>query len=103
MERKRLGNDEAVAAARSVVYDHYNIEHGENRELMESVAVSAASPALGADREFALGAPRRRDQDDSRPTCRRGLAAHAEPQSRGAIHKIRPAVAGRSNLVDRCG
>jgi hypothetical protein len=101
LERKRLGSDEAVAAARSVVYDHYNIEHGENRELMESVAVSAAGPALGADRE--LGTARRRDQDDSRPTCRRGLAAHAEPQSRGAIHKIRPAVAGRSNLVDRCG
>jgi hypothetical protein len=33
-----LGSDEAVAAARSVVYDHYNIEHRENWELMESVA-----------------------------------------------------------------
>ena len=29
---------EALAAARSVVYDHYNIEHGENWELLESVA-----------------------------------------------------------------
>lgn len=38
MERKRLGSDEAVAAARSVVYDPYNIEHGDNWELMESVA-----------------------------------------------------------------
>jgi Family of unknown function (DUF6445) len=38
LERKRLGSDEAVAAARSVVYDHYDIEHGENWELMESVA-----------------------------------------------------------------
>jgi hypothetical protein len=38
LERKRLGSDEAVAAARSVVYDRYNIEHGENWELMESVA-----------------------------------------------------------------
>jgi Family of unknown function (DUF6445) len=38
LERKRLGSDEAEAAARSVVYDHYNIEHGENWELMESVA-----------------------------------------------------------------
>jgi hypothetical protein len=38
LERKRLGSDETVTAARSVVYDHYNIEHGENWELMESVA-----------------------------------------------------------------
>ena len=38
LERKRLGSDEAVAAARSVVYDEYNIEHGDNWELMESVA-----------------------------------------------------------------
>jgi hypothetical protein len=29
---------EALAAARSVVYDYYNIEHGENWELLESVA-----------------------------------------------------------------
>ena len=29
---------EAVAAARSVVNDHYNVEHGENWELLESVA-----------------------------------------------------------------
>jgi hypothetical protein len=34
LERKRLGSDEAVAAARSVVYDHYNIEHGENWERL---------------------------------------------------------------------
>jgi hypothetical protein len=33
-----LGGDEAVAATRSVVYDHDNIEHRENWELMESVA-----------------------------------------------------------------
>ena len=33
-----MGSDEAVAAARSVVYDHCNIEHAENWELMESVA-----------------------------------------------------------------
>jgi Family of unknown function (DUF6445) len=38
LERKRLGSDQAVAAARSVVYDKYNIEHGDNWELMESVA-----------------------------------------------------------------
>lgn len=38
LERKRLGSDEAVAAACSVVYDQYNIEHGDNWELMESVA-----------------------------------------------------------------
>jgi hypothetical protein len=44
LERKRLGSDEAVAAARSVVYDHYNIEHGENWELMESVAGLRARP-----------------------------------------------------------
>jgi hypothetical protein len=31
-----------------------------------------------------------------------GVAAHAEPHSRGA-NKIRPAAAGRSNLVARCG
>jgi len=38
LERKRLGSDEAVAAASSVVYDQYNIEHGDNWELMESIA-----------------------------------------------------------------
>jgi hypothetical protein len=38
LERKRLGSDQAVAAARSVVYDPYNIEHGDNWELMESIA-----------------------------------------------------------------
>jgi hypothetical protein len=38
LERKRLGSDQAVAAASSVVYDQYNIEHGDNWELMESVA-----------------------------------------------------------------
>ena len=37
-ERERLGSDEAVAAASSVVYDPYNIEHSDNWELMESVA-----------------------------------------------------------------
>jgi hypothetical protein len=37
-ERKRLGGDHAVAAAREVVYDAYNIEHGDNWELMESIA-----------------------------------------------------------------
>jgi hypothetical protein len=37
-ERKRLGSEEAIAAAKSVVYDAYNIEHGDNWELMESVA-----------------------------------------------------------------
>lgn len=37
-ERQRLGGDEGVAAARSVVYDPYNIEHGDNWELMESIA-----------------------------------------------------------------
>ena len=44
LERKRLGSDEAVAVARSIVYDHYNIEHGENWELMESVAGLRARP-----------------------------------------------------------
>lgn len=38
LERKRLGSDQAVADARSVVYDLYNIEHGDNWELVESVA-----------------------------------------------------------------
>lgn len=37
-EHARLGSEEAVAAAKSVVYDPYNIEHGDNWELMESVA-----------------------------------------------------------------
>ncbi|UMB69013.1 DUF6445 family protein [Mycobacterium paraterrae] len=37
-ERNRLGSDQAVAAARSIVYDPYNVEHGDNWELMESVA-----------------------------------------------------------------
>jgi len=38
LERQRLGSDQAVEDARSVVYDPYNIEHGDNWELMESVA-----------------------------------------------------------------
>jgi hypothetical protein len=37
-ERKRLGSDQAVADAHSVVYDQYNIVHGDNWELMESIA-----------------------------------------------------------------
>lgn len=37
-ERERLGSAEAVAAAKATVYDPYNIEHGDNWELMESVA-----------------------------------------------------------------
>ena len=37
-ERRRLGSNDAVAAASSVVYDPYNIEHSDNWELMESVA-----------------------------------------------------------------
>lgn len=37
-ERRRLGGDAAVEAANAVVYDPYNIEHGDNWELMESVA-----------------------------------------------------------------
>jgi hypothetical protein len=37
-ERARLGSDDALAAARSVVYDPFNVEHGDNWELMESVA-----------------------------------------------------------------
>ena len=60
------------------------LQHRARRKLglMESVAGLRARPwALTAS--SALGAPHRRDQDDSRPTCRRGLAAHAEPQSRG--------------------
>jgi len=38
LERQRLGTDAAVAAAQSIVYDPYNIEHGDNWELMESIA-----------------------------------------------------------------
>ena len=38
LERQRLGSDQAIADARSVVYDPYNIEHGDNWELMESIA-----------------------------------------------------------------
>jgi hypothetical protein len=37
-EVERLGSVEAVEAARSVVYDPYNIEHPDNWELVESVA-----------------------------------------------------------------
>jgi hypothetical protein len=37
-ERKRLGSDQAVEEARSVVYDQYNLVHGDNWELVESVA-----------------------------------------------------------------
>jgi hypothetical protein len=38
LERKRLGGDQAVSAASSVVYDEYNVEHGDNWELIESIA-----------------------------------------------------------------
>jgi hypothetical protein len=38
LERDRLGSDKAVAAASSVVYDEYNVEHADNWELMESIA-----------------------------------------------------------------
>jgi hypothetical protein len=38
LERQRLGSEQAVAAARSVVYDPYNIENGDNWELVESIA-----------------------------------------------------------------
>ncbi len=38
LERRRLGSDEAVNAAEAVVYDRFNIEHGDNWELVESVA-----------------------------------------------------------------
>lgn len=38
IERQRLGSDEAVAAAKSVVYDEYNLVNGDNWELVESVA-----------------------------------------------------------------
>lgn len=38
LERDRLGGDEAVRAAESVIYDSYNLEHADNWELVESVA-----------------------------------------------------------------
>jgi Family of unknown function (DUF6445) len=38
LERQRLGSDDAVSAASAIVYDLYNIEHGDNWELVESVA-----------------------------------------------------------------
>lgn len=38
LESARLGNAETVKAAEAVVYDKYNIEHGDNWELVESVA-----------------------------------------------------------------
>lgn len=38
LEARRLGRAEAVAKAASVVYDPYNIEHGDNWELVESIA-----------------------------------------------------------------
>ncbi|WP_371645329.1 DUF6445 family protein [Streptomyces mirabilis] len=37
-EQARLGSSEAVEAARSVVYDPYNLEHEDNWELIESVS-----------------------------------------------------------------
>jgi len=37
-ETARLGNPETVKAAEAVVYDAYNLEHGDNWELVESVA-----------------------------------------------------------------
>jgi hypothetical protein len=38
LERQRLGSEVAVNSAEAVVYDKYNIEHGDNWELVESVA-----------------------------------------------------------------
>jgi Family of unknown function (DUF6445) len=38
MEAARLGDAETIDAASAVVYDQYNIEHGDNWELVESVA-----------------------------------------------------------------
>jgi hypothetical protein len=38
LEAARLGSREAIQAAEAVVYDPYNIEHGDNWELVESVA-----------------------------------------------------------------
>lgn len=37
-ERARLGSVDAVSSAQSVVYDPFNVEHGDNWELVESVA-----------------------------------------------------------------
>ncbi|MFE9613644.1 DUF6445 family protein [Streptomyces sp. NPDC006012] len=37
-EEARLGSPEAVEAARSVVYDAYNIQHEDNWELIESIS-----------------------------------------------------------------
>ncbi|MFJ8106306.1 DUF6445 family protein [Streptomyces sp. NPDC096132] len=37
-EEARLGSPEAVEAARSVVYDAYNLENGDNWELVESIS-----------------------------------------------------------------
>jgi len=58
-ERKRLGSDEAVAAARSVVYDQYNIEHGETgsgwsplRASRQSLMSRNCSPAPKFDRIY---------------------------------------------------
>jgi Family of unknown function (DUF6445) len=38
LESARLGSPQSVSEAESVVYDPYNIEHGDNWELVESVA-----------------------------------------------------------------
>jgi hypothetical protein len=38
LERERLGNEQEIVAAKSVVYDPYNLTHADNWELMESVA-----------------------------------------------------------------
>lgn len=38
LETTRLGSTEAVQAAGAVVYDAYNLEHGDNWELVEAVA-----------------------------------------------------------------
>ncbi len=38
LEHQRLGSDQAVADAHAVVYDQYNLVHGDNWELMESIA-----------------------------------------------------------------
>ena len=38
LERRRLASEEAVLAAEAAVYDPYNIAHGDNWDLVESVA-----------------------------------------------------------------
>ncbi len=64
LESERLGSEQAVQAAAAVIYDQYNIEHADNWELIESVAVASTTdssfgtPALSTRQRPTQTSPR---------------------------------------------